>query len=617
MRKKIIFIFILFLFIFISVGCNNTSKFSNPEYDLKTISSKEELKKLVKQPTNYWWDWFRRGDEIGDYNVSPTPEANVPTGSDKSSETSTTNVQVEGVDESDIVKNDDRYIYVSNFYGVSIFDTVEEQVYYQKFENFSPSEMYLYQDFLVVLGTEWGGHLISQKRIAPAIDAEFGRCFYYYSQVFKVIVLNVADKENITIAREFSLKDGYYLQGRMIENTLYLMLTSHQVYNYEKDDVVLPTFYDTTQSVNEQLIPYHKIKVIGDENYFTSYTVLASFEIDKLTAPAVDAYLGYFNTVYSSVDNLYLTKQIYNYSLIQENKNSSYYNTVIYRFNYQNNKMVYQNKAFIIGSLHDQFSLDEYDGVLRVAHTAQYINSSTKVNSESFVSTFDVSKQHFDLLASIGGMGINEQIFSTRFSGIYGYIVTFRSIDPLYVVDLSNPSDLVVRSELKSPGVSDYLHVVNPNLLLGIGRATDVTEYGAVITKGVKVSLFDVTNPDKTEELDILLIEGEYSYTELQYNHKALLTLPSRQIYALPVYFYLNNCYQQGMYVFNVNEEKMTLSYQGLIQHEQVQNNNYYYPSTIVRGVIIDGKIYTISQGIIGINLLDEKLTLVKNIPLA
>lgn len=623
MRKKILFVFIFLLFLIISVGCTNTSTFKNPNYELMSITSKEELKKLVKQPEIPWWQWWRNSSLKGVDIAAPNAENSIDDNSagGTNTETSKTNVQVEGVDEADIVKNDDRYIYIANYYGVSIVDTVLEKVYYQKVENFSPSELFLYNDYLVVLGTELN-NIVYQKQSKPRLDVavDFGRCFYYHSQFFKVMVFNVADKENISVVREFSLKDGYYMQGRMIENTLYLMLNSYSVYDYEKDDVILPSFTDTTLHKAVQSLPLSRIKIIGDESYYNSYTVLASFEVDKETETKVDAYLGYFNTIYSSKENLYLTKQIYSYVDSPEvNSRSSGYDTVIYRFNYQNNKMVYQDKAFISGRIHNQFSLDEYTGVLRVAHTVENYNFNSNFYSESFVSTFDISKENkITLLASIGGMGINEQIYSARFSGVYGYVVTFRTIDPLYVVDLSDPTNPIVRSELKSPGVSDYLHNVNDNLLLGIGRAIDINQYGNAITKGVKISLFDVTDRDKTEEVDLLLIDGEYSYTELQYNHKALLTLPSRQIYALPVNFYLQNRYQQGMYVFKVNEETMKLSFVGLIQHDMLLNDYYLnYQQTIVRGVIIDGKIYTISQANVGINLLDDNLTLIKNLPLA
>ena len=256
------------------------------------------------------------------------------------------------------------------------------------------------------------------------------------------------------------------------------------------------------------------------------------------------------------------------------------------------------------GELHNQFSMDEYEGVLRVAHTYKnYLTQSWELKSESFVSTFSVKdEKEFEFLASVGGMGIDELIYSVRFDGPLGYIVTFKTIDPLYVVDLTNPEKPIVKSELKSPGVSDYLHMINDKLLLGVGRSTEETSYGATITKGVKVSLFDVSNPNETKEVDILFMEGQYSYTELQYNHKALLTLPSEQIYALPVYCYYADYseYRQGMYVFDVDVDTQKLNYRGLISHFDYSKPNepyyYYIFKLIVRGVVIDYKIYTISQ---------------------
>jgi len=630
-KKRLWIIFTLILCLFFVTSCKKSQDvIKNPEdFDLISVESMDQLKKLTKPASESpWWRWWSN-DKVADDLAGgpPVPEA----GDEDKNTTSKTNVQVEGVDESDVVKNDDRYIYIVNYVGLSIVDTETEKVYHHEFENFSPNELFLYKNYLVMLGTVW-----EETNTEPsgkiAVDVVFGRgCFYSY-YYFKTIVLDVANPEKPEIVREFMADGSYYLQGRMIDNTLYLILQKYNIYSAKKNSAILPSYTDTAEKVNNKVLPLEDIKIIGGDDYYNCYTLLVSFKVDEKNAPDVNAYLGSFNLVYSSQNNLYATRLAYfNKPNIDSDgtvRNDSVLNpyyypdmhTVIYRFNYQNGKMVYQGKAIVKGELLNQFSMDEYDGVFRVAHTAKnYTIENWELKSESFVSTFAIAEANqFKLLASLGGMGKDELIYSVRFDGPFGYIVTFKTIDPLYVVDLTNPEKPVVRSELKSPGVSDYLHMINDKLLLGVGRVTEETSYGATVSKGVKISLFDISNPDETKEVDLLYL-GDSSYTELQYNHKALLALPSQQLYALPVSCYLNNysSYRQGMYVFEVDVDNSKLNYRGLITHPDVYSTErYYFSNAIVRGVIIDSKIYTISQSFVGINLLDDNLTLIKNIPL-
>ncbi|HHU24574.1 MAG: beta-propeller domain-containing protein [Bacilli bacterium] len=632
MKKRILVIFTLILGLFLITSClsprDEVKTFD--DYGLLSVKSLDQLKKLTKPSTNSgWWRWWDSNKEKASNDSLDGPGAPEAEGS---SGTSKTNVQVEGVDESDVVKNDDRYIYIVNYVGLTIVDTETEEVYHHNFPNFSPNEIFLYENYLVMLGTVWEDTGIFYPTEKIAADVEFGRgCFYQY-YFFKTIVLDVANPEKPETIREFTADGSYYLQGRMIDNTLYLVLQKNNIYLSKENKVVLPSYSDSAESVTNKPITLDQIKIIGGDDYYYCYTLLVSFNVDEKSAPDVNAYLGYFSLVYSSENNLYATRLAYfnrrngekDGYINNDSLNNVYYypdwHTIIYRFNYQNGKMVYQGKGMVKGELHNQFSMDEYEGVLRVAHTYKnYLTQSWELKSESFVSTFSVKdEKEFEFLASVGGMGIDELIYSVRFDGPLGYIVTFKTIDPLYVVDLTNPEKPIVKSELKSPGVSDYLHMINDKLLLGVGRSTEETSYGATITKGVKVSLFDVSNPNETKEVDILFMEGQYSYTELQYNHKALLTLPSEQIYALPVYCYYADYseYRQGMYVFDVDVDTQKLNYRGLISHFDYSKPNepyyYYYSNVIVRGVVIDYKIYTISQSFVAINLLDDNLTHVK-----
>ena len=120
----------------------------------------------------------------------------------------------------------------------------------------------------------------------------------------------------------------------------------------------------------------------------------------------------------------------------------------------------------------------------------------------------------------VDGLGKDEQIYSVRFLGDVGYVVTFRQTDPFFTIDLSDPTDPVVRGELKIPGYSAYLHPVDDGLLLGVGQ--DATDEGQVL--GTQLSLFDVSDPQDPQRIDTLQIGG---YSEVEWDHKAFLYWPA------------------------------------------------------------------------------------------
>lgn len=162
------------------------------------------------------------------------------------------------------------------------------------------------------------------------------------------------------------------------------------------------------------------------------------------------------------------------------------------------------------GSLIGQFALDAHDRVLRVASTAENWEAG---GSESVVTTLD--GRTLEQLGQVGGLGRGEQIFSVRFLGDMGYVVTFRQVDPLYALDLSDPANPREMGELKITGYSSYLHPVEDGLLLGIGQEADPD--GRI--KGTQVSLFDVTDPLDPIRLDQIHLTDASS--EVEWDHHA------------------------------------------------------------------------------------------------
>lgn len=633
--KKFIIILIMVFGLFTLAGCfGETPEEVYPElegFEIRSIASYDELNTIAKEQNNnpkysfFEWLFGGRGMDVAIDDLAPETTQNQ---NNQESYSSKTNVQVEGVDESDVVKNDDRYLYIANFHKLTILDTHTNEIYTYYDEFFQPSEMYLLDGFVVLLGTI--NEHIKYPGIYPIIAPDFGffgRYFFYGRNSFAIRVLDVTDMDNITVRRSIEFPNTYHVNSRIIGEDAYFILNSNRFYNYDKDEAFIPSYKDSLKTEDETFLRPDQIKIMGNAQSW-GYQLLVSFNVKADEEIHAEAYLGYFGEIYASEDNLYVTRSMYNIFEFRfdgtnwipnvitppktntETENTTTTDsqdtslpteveeeiepawrtdsTMIYRFHLEDGKMEYVSMRVVPGLILNQFNMDEQDDTFRIVTTVTNYESWER---ESFAWSFDVAGNQFRYLDSIGGMGIDERIYSVRFNNDFAYVVTFRNVDPLYVVDYSDATNLVVRSELKSPGVSDYLHAYNENLLIGVGR--DISLQGRVL--GVKISLFDVTNPDLTEEVDIYKVLGEYSYTELQYNHKALLVLKELNIFALPIHVQ-NTYYQgtQGMFVFRVDEETMRITLETIITHKT--EGDWEHDAIITRGVIIQNKLYTVSR---------------------
>jgi hypothetical protein len=182
------------------------------------------------------------------------------------------------------------------------------------------------------------------------------------------------------------------------------------------------------------------------------------------------------------------------------------------------------------GVLLDQWALSEHDGVLRVASTIGDRWWGGGEDSSSLVTTLERDGDRLAEIGQVGDLGPTERIYAVRFIGDVGYVVTFRQIDPLYVLDLSDPSAPRVTGELKIPGYSAYLHPVGEDLLVGVGQDAD-EETGRPL--GTQVSLFDVADPADPRRIDTLLVEE--SHSDVEHDHRALLHWPATGLTVVPL----------------------------------------------------------------------------------
>lgn len=619
----------------------------NNQDELIEISSKKELNKIyegyegnskIKQiltlpisilanvPRTYY-----QVDYTDSYNTEINTGARVPSSIketdtvssiENTKEYSTTNIQVENVDEADITKTDGNYIYSISDDNVIITDVRNEaeikiaSKIKDGDSNTVPEDLILYENKLII---------ISEK--------------VYRENATLVSIYNIEDKENPQKIKTYELEQPYYT-SRCINGNLYVI--SSGKLKKEKDEIV--TYYKEDE---KQIDPGAKsIKRIKDINTRTQ-TIISTFDLNNTNSKLqVNSYLMDVQNAYVSENNIYLLEEKYKNSRSGAPKISSifglkgifgafetnyddYYGkyTQIYKFNLlEDGSIRYDKKVEEKGQTINQFSIDEYEGNLRVA----------LYNSEgSRVVVFD---KEMKKIGETETLAKGENMYSSRFMGNKAYLVTYRTVDPLYVIDLSNPKSPKVLGELKIPGYSTYLHPYDENHIIGIGMQTQekinrnsngkVIGTTAIIT-GMKMALFDVTDVTNPRQISSTIIGDSRTTSAILTNHKALLFSKEKQLLAIPVNNYeedfeitnSSNTYNstidaykrynkdyiaEGYFVYNLNLEE-GFKQKGTITHEKVKTKyRYSNNSRMIRGLYIDNNLYTVSEDYIKVNKLED-----------
>ena len=237
-------------------------------------------------------------------------------------------------------------------------------------------------------------------------------------------------------------------------------------------------------------------------------------------------------------------------------------------------------KATVPGGVLNQFAMDEYDGYLRMATTWYY-------KSDVCSNVYCIDINTMQVVGKIEGIAPTERIYSARFTEETGYIVTFRQVDPLFSIDLSDPENPKIKGELKIPGFSTYLHPWKNGLMIGIGQDVEANDEIAR-TSGLKLSLFDVTDINNPKEIKKLVLSSGYGYSNAEYDHKAVMVNPEKGLIGIPAYTYDQNHNQtfNGYMVFSVSTEK-GFEKVCTVEHKDSQN--------ILRGLMIGDNLYTMS----------------------
>ncbi len=561
--------------------------------ELPTVNSEKNMQDLLDESDSAY-DKMRNTAGSGmtmdmvQEDSNTMKQAPAPT-IEAASDYSGTNVQVKGVDEADIVKTDGEYLYQvrnNEILLIKAYPAAELSVKSRIQLEENPQDIFIDDNRLVVISNDYSGYpyryesgMVSDLKIMPP---------YQYRNSLIISTYDTSSKTQPLKLDTFKM-EGNYLSSRKIGSSIYI-ISSESVYTPYK-----PVYYINNTRVEK---PYSEIRYFPDiihDSYLNIARINLNSTSDKFQQ---ETYLTSGSNIYCSTDNLYVTAVEYDPVYYLNDYSTSRESTLVFKFNLDNG-IKYSAKGTVPGTLLNQFSMDEHNGYFRIATTT---NQWSSTNSQNAVY---ILNNNLNTANSVTGIAPGEKIYSTRFLGERLYMVTFKQLDPFFVIDL-NPQSPKVLGKLKIPGFSDYLHPYEDHYILGLGYDTALTKQGGVIQGGVKLSMFDVSDVANPVEIDQVVIGTSGSSSEACDNHRAFLLY--NDILAFPAAVYENNNNDsyygtfefQGAYIYSVSENG--LSYKGRVTHlnseDYLKAGDYWYDSSknVRRTVIIAGNLYTISN---------------------
>ncbi len=519
----------------------------------------------------------------------PAPAASATTEAapaDSGDNHSLTNVQVAGVDEGDILKTDGSYLFQVNRMRVLVIRAVPADdmklvaAISLGAESISPTEIYVADKRLTIIGTammdlpagpvgtESGTTAVTTAMTAmspakpaaspivspvePAIEPDYRYMPPQEQRLStKVLTYDLADPAKPVRTGTYEI-EGSLLASRRIGSRLYLVTSKNLSPWLPGTD----TPYWRSGNGTSQRIEPTTVSWCPDFEE-ANYLVVSGLDLaDPTRAPGMYTLLGAGQTVYATADSLFVavrrgqsgdvilpatmtlpgTMKAANGGILPTTES-----TDIYRFALQDGNASLMSRGTVPGRLLNQFSMDWYGEVLRVATTTGWASRTGTSPSVNQVYTLDAM---MNILGGIPDIAPGEQIYSARFLGNRGFLVTYRTVDPLYALDLTDPRKPFIQGELKIPGYSDYLHPYDENHLIGFGK--DSVELASdwdpgstwAYYQGMKVALFDVTDLGAPRLMDEVHIGDRGTYSELLTNHRALLFSKSRNLIAFPLSLY-------------------------------------------------------------------------------
>lgn len=516
-----------------------------------------------------------------------------------------TNVQTAGIDEPDIVKTDGWYIYTVNGGGVSItlaYPPAEARLVSTiTLENQYAYGLFVAGDRLVVLSTLFQDYAYYDDFSGGGdvrMDASFAP--YYTSPRTAMFVYNISDVQHPQLAANVTVT-GYSTGARMIGSEVFLV-AQHYISLDQDDNLMLPTMWVDGAA---RALAATDIGYFPDAQNTSSVTTVT---VMNLTHPADTTHTAILTSagsqLYVSHNSIYLVG--YGSSAATFWRSWADTSTVHRLYVYQGT-VACALTGEVKGHVLNQFSMDEYGGHFRMATTEWRSNGTATTENHVFVLDGTL-----DVVGSIEGMASGEMIQSVRFLGERAYVVTFRQVDPFFVLDLADPQDPQVLGELKITGFSQYLHPISDGLVIGIGVETSMPDpSGRVTREGFKVSIFDVADVANPREVSKDVVSGLSVYSEAQWDHHAFLWIPDRGLLVLPMQVYEGSwetgdtTYWQGAYVWHISPDG-TIERHGTVSHGGTVSTDSpsFYGGTyaVRRSLYIGDYLYTVSDTTVQVN---------------
>lgn len=549
----------------------------------------------------------------------------------ESKDYSTTNIQVENVDEADITKTDGDYIYSLSEDKVIITNVMDpsnikiEAKIQPTDDDYIPVDLILYKDELIV--------------ISESIDKTLSNT--------KVEIYDITKRESPVVLKDYVLYEEYYT-SRCINNKLYVISCGELRIEQNANRVV--TYYH--ENNKKKNIELNRIKYLKDVKT-KKQTLISIVNLDEPKNDVdVSSYLIDISNAYVSENSIYLLnnkyevknddisiKSIFGAKGIiglftneydedeEEDELTNTECTEIYKFDIKDDgKVNYNAKTKVAGKTINQYSLDELNGHLRIA---LYDKNGSRIM------IFDENLKQIGISDYVAK---GEKMYSSRFINDKVYFVTYKTVDPLFVMDLSDEENPTILGKLKIPGYSTYLHPYDENHIIGIGMETEEQTRrdfdGDIISStsrivGMKMALFDVSDVNNPKQISNTVIGDRRTTSAVLTNPKALLFSKEKNLIAIPVNNYEKDFYvededetyssvvdsytkynknriAEGYLVYNIDTEN-GFKLKGTITHEENENKKYssYTKTRLLRGLYIDNNLYTISEKAVKVNELD------------
>ena len=495
-------------------------------------------------------------------------------------------------------------------------------------------------------------------------SADYSYDYWVDTTTTEIIIYDVATKTAPIQVRNIQMQ-GYYSSARLIEDYIYVITTFYDyepVLYDESDSTYIPKirvdgadwdiglsniYYIDSPETSKTQTQITSVNLVNDTEQTNSEVfILGNPSIIYVSLDAIYITSVYYNYDYSFLEEIVddyilpvlpsdaeneltlvesLSLEEYQKSTVTEwiiyhyinelNDNdkkeiarqivSQYERTTIHKIAIDNGQIAYAAQGSVPGSINNQFSMSEYNGTFRVATTINGWILRSYVSSIDTYNNVYVLDESLNLIGSIEDIAIGESIYSVRFIDTKCYLVTYKQIDPFFVIDLQNPTNPIILGELKIPGYSTYLHPYDENHIIGIGMENNV----------VKINLFDVEDVSNPVALDTYEFEAPYEYywmySNSLYEHKAFLFDKEKNLLVLPV----STDYIESAYVFNITSSDIEL--RGIISHidtpageDNTSNIEPYvssywkgdYRYSITRSLYIEDVIYTFSDAMIQMN---------------